>query len=330
MWVRVFTDECIGFTDSWYPEKASLEASSQPHNSGNHTPLKMPVTPVQTYLSKPSKPHLALPPGACDAHVHVFGPADRFPYAEARSFTPVDAPKDKLFALHQYLGISRCVIVQSAVHGFDNRAVEDAMAAGGGRYLGVALVPLSISDAELARLAAVGFRGVRFNFMRHLVASAGVDEVVAFSHRLAPLGMHLQVHFESALVHVLGERLARSAVPVVIDHMGRVDAALGPDHADFVALRRLLQNPLFRMKVSGVDRIASGLQSYAQGVALARLLVQDAPERCFWGSDWPHPNHHHIPDDGVLVDLLADIAPDAATRQQLLVDNPMAFYRFPS
>ena len=288
------------------------------------------MPPIQTYLSTPSKPHLALPPGACDAHVHVFGPAARFPYAEGRSFTPVDAPKETLFALHQRMGITRCVIVQSAVHGFDNRAVEDAIAAGGGRYLGVALVPLSISDAELARLAAAGFRGVRFNFMRHLVASAGIDEVVAFSQRLAPLGLHLQVHFESALVHVLGERLARSTVPVVIDHIGRVDAALGPDHADFVALRRLLQNPLFRIKLSGVDRIASGPEHYAQGVALARLLLQDAPERCFWGSDWPHPNHHHVPDDGVLVDLLADIAPDAAVRQQLLVDNPLAFYCFPS
>jgi 2-pyrone-4,6-dicarboxylate lactonase len=138
------------------------------------------------------------------------------------------------------------------------------------------------------------------------------------------------VHFESALVHVLGQRLARSAVPVVIDHMGRVDAALGPDHADFVALRRLLQNPLFRVKLSGVDRIASGPENYAEGVTLARLLLQDAPERCFWGSDWPHPNHHHVPDDGVLVDLLADIAPNAAMRQQLLVENPLAFYRFTS
>ncbi|MFZ4285614.1 amidohydrolase family protein [Variovorax sp. HJSM1_2] len=288
------------------------------------------MTHIQTYLATPSTPHLALPPGACDAHVHVFGPAEKFPYAEARSFTPVDAPKEALFALHRMLGIRRCVIVQSAVHGFDNRAVEDAIASGGGRYLGVALLPLSVSDAELQRLAAAGFRGVRFNFMRHLQASAGIDEVLAFSQRLAPLGMHLQVHFESALVHVLGERLVRSAVPVVIDHMGRVDAALGPDHADFVALRRLLQNPLFRIKVSGVDRVAAGPAYYAQGVALARLLVQDAPDRCFWGSDWPHPNHHHVPDDGVLVDLLADIAPDAAQRQRLLVDNPLAFYRFPS
>ena len=150
---------------------------------------------------------------------------------------------------------------------------------------------------------------------------------MALTQRLAPLDMHLQVHFESSLVHALAAPLARSAVPVVIDHMGRVDAALGPAHADFSALHALMENPLFRIKVSGVDRI-SRTANYAQGLVLARRLVEDFPDRCFWGTDWPHPNHHHVPDDGVLVDLLAEIAPDAALLQRLLVDNPQAFYRF--
>jgi len=113
-------------------------------------------TPTLTYDPSPRAPTLALPPGACDAHVHVFGPAARFPYAAGRSVTPVDAPKEALFALHRTLGIARCVIVQSAVHGFDNRVVEDAIAAGDGRYLGVALAPVDTPDAELARLAAAG------------------------------------------------------------------------------------------------------------------------------------------------------------------------------
>ncbi len=288
-------------------------------------------TPVQTYQSPPSRPMLQLPSGACDAHVHVFGPAARFPYAPGRNFTPVDAPKETLFALHRQLGISRCVIVQSAVHGFDNRVVEDAIQAGQGRYLGVALVPVNVADAELQRLAAAGFRGVRFNFMKHLSAAAGVDEVVALTPRLKAAGLHLQVHFESSLVHSLGPVLAHSAVPVVIDHMGRVDATLGADHADFAALYALLANSLFHVKLSGIDRIDSkpaAAPAYANGVALARVLMESYPERCLWGTDWPHPNHTHVPDDGALVDALARIAPDAAQRELLLVRNPQAFYRF--
>lgn len=288
-------------------------------------------TPVQTYLAQPSRPTLSLPSGACDAHVHVFGPADQFPYAAGRNFTPVDAPRETLYALHRRLGIARCVIVQSAVHGHDNRVVEDAIRAGEGRYLGVALVPANVADAELQRLAAAGFRGVRFNFMKHLTGASSVDEVVALTPRLKAAGLHLQVHFESSLVHSLGPVLARSAVPVVIDHMGRVDATLGAQHADFAALHALLANPLFHVKLSGIDRIDSNPAAapvYAQGVALARLLLESYPERCFWGTDWPHPNHTHIPDDGALVNALARIAPDAARREQLLVRNPQAFYRF--
>jgi len=288
-------------------------------------------TPVQTYQTQPSRPTLQLPPGACDAHVHVFGPAARFPYAPGRNFTPADAPRETLFALHRQLGIGRCVIVQSAVHGFDNRVVEDAIGAGQGRYLGVALVPANVADAELRRLAAAGFRGVRFNFMKHLSAAAGVDEVVALTPRLKAAGLHLQVHFESSLVHALGPVLARSAVPVVIDHMGRVDATLGASHADFAALHALLANPLFHVKLSGIDRIDSkpaAAPAYAQGVALARILLESYPERCFWGTDWPHPNHTHVPDDGALVDALLRIAPEAPQREQLLVANPQNFYRF--
>lgn len=287
--------------------------------------------PVRTYLERPSKPVLRLPPGACDSHVHVFGPADRFPYAPNRPSTPVEAPKEALFALHRHLGISRCVIVQSVAHGLDNRVVADAIAAGGGRYLGVALVRTDIGDTELQTLAHSGFRGVRFNFMRHIAAGADIAAVLALTPRLAHVGMHLQVHFESALVHEIGPQLARSAVPVVIDHMGRVDARKGAAHHDYVALLRLLDNPMFRVKVSGIDRIDAQFgvaDGYEAGIALARDLVTRFPERCLWGTDWPHPNHTHIPDDGVLVDALARIAPTPTLLEQLLVRNPGDFYRF--
>lgn len=286
---------------------------------------------VLTYDPQPRPPSLRLPPGACDSHVHVFGPAAQFPYAAGRNFTPVDAPKESLFALHRTLGIERCVIVQSFVHGLDNRVVEDAIAAGGGRYLGVALVPVDVADAELERLARAGFRGVRFNFMRHLPGAADVSSVVALTARLHAVGMHLQVHFESALVHELAAPLSRSAVPVVIDHMGRVDASLGAEHPDFRALFALMRNPLFRVKVSGIDRVDASPTSaphYASGVELARRLVEAFPDRCLWGTDWPHPNHTHVPDDAGLVEALERIAPSAPLREQLFVANPQAFYRF--
>jgi 2-pyrone-4,6-dicarboxylate lactonase len=287
------------------------------------------MQPTLTYNPHPAAPQLRLPPGACDAHVHVFGPAARFPFAEGRSFTPADAPKKTLFALHRRLGIERCVIVQSLCHGYDNRVVEDAIAAGDGNYLGVALLPLGVADAEIARLASVGFRGVRFNFARSAGADFDLEGVIAFSRRLEPFRMHLQVHFERGLIHELASPLARSAVPVVVDHMARVDASAGTAHPDFVALHALMHNPLFRVKVSGVDRI-SRATDYADGVAIAQKLVRDFPERCLWGTDWPHPLHDHVPDDGVLVDALARIAPEPDLRERLLVHNPRDFYRFGS
>jgi 2-pyrone-4,6-dicarboxylate lactonase len=296
-----------------------------------HRPADRLSSPVLTYHPQTETPWLKLPALACDSHVHVFGPATRFPYSPTRSFTPVDAPKEALFALHRKLGVGRCVIVQSLVHGFDNAVVEDAIAAGSGRYLGVALVPVNVADTELARLAAAGMRGVRFNFVKHLAPSADVGAIVDLTHRLKPLGLHLQVHFESSLVHSLGPALAKSAVPVVIDHMGRVDATLGADHADFAALFALLKNPLFRVKLSGIDRIDAqpqALPTYSHGIALARLLMQAWPEQCFWGTDWPHPNHTHIPNDTTLVDALATIAPSQILLDQLLVHNPADFYRF--
>ena len=284
------------------------------------------TNPLLTFNPAPSLPQLRLPEGACDAHVHVFGPAVRFPFSASRNFTPVDAPKETLFALHQKMGISRCVIVQSVIHGFDNSAVEDAIAAGGGRYLGVALAPHDVADAELKRLKAAGFRGVRFNFMRHLAGGSSVQQVVDLTQRLAPLGMHLQVHFESSLIHELAPVLKTSAVPMVIDHMARVDAMLGAQHADFRALCKLMEDERFHVKVSGADRIS--MPPYADGAKLARELVESFPDRCFWGTDWPHPNHTHVPDDGALVDLLAGIAPTPDLLDRLLVKNPQRFYGF--
>lgn len=290
-------------------------------------------TVVQTYSDAPSQPRLVLPANACDSHVHVFGPRACFPYDPNRKSTPAEAPKEKLFALHKKLGIARCVIVQSVIHGYDNAVVEDAIDAGAGRYLGVALTGVDVTDKELERLAARGFRAVRFHFMKHILGAHDVTDVIRLTPRLANAGLHLQVHFESPLVHSVGQELLKSAAPVVIDHMGRVDANQGQDHADFQALMRLLDHPHVHVKVSGIDRIESSARAgsgYPLGTQLAAALVERFPSQCVWGLDWPHPNHTHIPDDGELINALARIAPSAQLLENLLVTNPQKLYRFPA
>lgn len=282
-----------------------------------------------SYHPSPRRPTLRLPPGACDAHCHVFGPAARFPFAADRPFTPADAPKQRLFALHALLGAERCVVVQSTCHGLDNAVVADAIAARGGAYCGIALAPLSVADAALRRLHAQGFRGLRFNFMEHLGAASPIEDVVRLSARLAPLDWHLQLHCDSSMLAELAPRLLRSATPVVVDHLGRIDASLGLEQAGFRALCRLLEDRRMWVKLSGCDRVSRCGPPYADAVPFARTLVERFGDRVVWGSDWPHPNTTHVPDDGELVDLIGQIAPAPAQRQALLVDNPQRLYGFP-
>lgn len=285
-------------------------------------------SPPVSYHFAPRRPNLALPEGACDTHMHVFGPQSRFPFAPGRSFTPCEAPKEKLFALHEFLGIERGVVVQSNAHGVDNSVTEDVLAARKGEYLGIALVSVTVSDAELRRLDAAGFRGARFHFMRHLGASTPIEDVVAFGSRLADLGWHLVLHFEGAHIHELARAMLRAPVPVVVDHMARIDASLGVDQPDFRKLLELLRDDRIWVKVSGAERVSRMGPPYEDAIPFARALVEAAGERVLWGTDWPHPNLSHVPDDGLLVDLLASIAPTEAQRQALLVTNPERLYRF--
>jgi 2-pyrone-4,6-dicarboxylate lactonase len=271
-----------------------------------------------------------LPANACNAHCHVFGPRDRFAYAPQASFVPEhDAPKEALYALNDRLGLQRCVVVQSACHGFDNRATEDAIATRARDYRGVALLPTDVPDAELRRLDGAGFRGVRFNYMGHLGHATPIDAVLALARRIAPLGWHLQLHGDPAQLLALAPALRAAPVPVVIDHIGRIDAAAGPGHAHFQGFLQWLQDPKVWIKVSGMDRISRLGPPYADAQPFARTLVAEFGDRVLWGNDWPHPNHAGpVPDERQLVDLIAAIAPTDAARQRLLVDNPQQLYRF--
>jgi 2-pyrone-4,6-dicarboxylate lactonase len=283
--------------------------------------------PKPSYHNNPKEPKLKLPPGACDAHFHVFGPKAKFPFAEKAPYVPADAPKDVLIDRHMFLGIERGVVVQSAAHGFDNSAAADLLADMKGSYVGVALVPVNTDVSALKKLHEQGFRGVRFNYLQHLGAGPSIADVMKLSAKLASLGWHLQLHVEISMIMQMSTELKFSAVPIVIDHMGRVDASRGLDQPGFTHLLKLLEDKRFWVKVSGLERASRQGSPYADAVPFARKLVETCGDRVVWGSDWPHPNLHAIPDDGALVDLIGEYT-NEAQRQALLVDNPAKLYKF--
>jgi 2-pyrone-4,6-dicarboxylate lactonase len=278
---------------------------------------------------EPSTPQLRLPPGAVDAHCHVFGPAADFPFAPERKYTPCDAGKDQLWALRDHLGFSRNVIVQATCHGADNRALVDALQSSNGKARGVATVRSSVTDEELAQLHSAGIRGVRFNFVKRLVDSLPFDDLADIARRIKPLGWHIVIYFESADLAEYYDFFTSLPTPVVVDHMGRPDVSQAVDGAGFnLFIKLLAENENFWSKVSCPERISNlAPPGYTDVIPFARRVVETFPDRVLWGTDWPHPNmKSHMPDDGKLVDFIAQIAPTAELQQKLLVDNPMRLY----
>ena len=272
-------------------------------------------------------PRTKAPAGACDAHCHIFGPAARFPYAEDRAYTPPDAPYEALVKLHGILGLERAVIVHASCHGSDMRVTLDAIARSGGAMRGVAVVDPGVTDGDLAALDAGGIRGVRFNFVRHL---GGMPDMAFFERVLAqvePLGWHVVLHLDAEDVVELAPRIARIRVPFVSDHMGWVRAKNGLDQKPFRQLLELMRNPLAWVKICGAERVSSAGAPFRDALPFARALVEAAPDRVLWGTDWPHPNiAGDMPNDGDLVDLLAEAVEDEAVRRRVLVDNPTRLY----
>jgi 2-pyrone-4,6-dicarboxylate lactonase len=277
----------------------------------------------------PSKPAFAVPAGAVDAHCHVFGPAETFPFASSRKYTPCDAPKEKLFALRDHLGFSRNVIVQATCHGNDNAAVIDALIAAKGRARGVASVDASIAVDELKRMHDAGIRGVRFNFLKRLADFTPQDVFRRIADKIAPLGWHVVVYFEAADLPGLWDFFSALPADIVIDHMGRPDVSKPVDGPDFELLVQLMrERPNAWVKVSCPERLSvTGPPDYRDVVPFARRLVETFPERVLWGTDWPHPNmKSHMPDDGKLVDFIPHVARTPELQRKLLVDNPMRLY----
>jgi predicted TIM-barrel fold metal-dependent hydrolase len=281
-------------------------------------------------LDHPSRPRHALPAGACDSHCHVFGPADRFPYAEGRSYTPPDAGYEKLAGLHRHLGLSRAVVVQANCHGNDHSALLDTLARSEGRYRGVALLTADATEDNVRALHEGGVRGARFNFVAHLGAPPSLDTFERIVALIAPFGWHLALHVDGSALTQWMPHLAKLPVPFVVDHMGRIEARLGLDDPNFKLLLGLADMDHAWVKVSGIDRISAGRRPFAEGVPFIHALIDAMPHRTLWGTDWPHPNvAGDMPDDGEVVDALFEACPDAAVRQRVLVDNPARLFGFP-
>ncbi len=277
----------------------------------------------------PSKPAYTPPPGAVDAHCHVFGPGDVFPYAPERKYTPTDAGREQLFALRDFLGFERNVIVQATCHGADNSALVDALTAAAGRARGVATVRPGVSRTELAEMHAAGVRGIRFNFVKRLVDPKPDDYYLGLVDLVAELGWHVVVYFEASDLAERWHLFTSLPTTVVVDHMGRPDVSQPVDGEGFGLFTRFMrEHENVWSKVSGPERLSiSGPPEYADVAPFARRIVEAFPGRVLWGTDWPHPNmKSHMPDDGALVDVIPRIATTDDLRRRLLVDNPMRLY----
>jgi 2-pyrone-4,6-dicarboxylate lactonase len=288
------------------------------------------------WCPNPSKPRFTPPPGAVDAHCHVFGPAAAFPFAPERKYTPCDAGKAQLFALRDHLGFARNVIVQATCHGADNRALADACRSSGGRARGVATVRRDVTDDELRALHDAGVRAVRFNFLKRLVDFTPRDELMEIAGRVARFGWHVVVYFEAQDLPALWDLFTALPTAVVVDHMGRPDVSKAVDGPEFGLFLKLLgAHPNIwtkvscpeRLSVSGPPAVSAERSPYRDVVPFARRVVESFPDRVLWGTDWPHPNlKDHMPDDGLLVDVIPQIAVTPALQRNLLVDNPRRLY----
>ncbi|HEX8486880.1 amidohydrolase family protein [Sphingomonas sp.] len=282
---------------------------------------------IRSWTETPCAPAFVPPPGAVDAHCHVFGPADRFPFSAKAKYRPQDATPEMLFGLRDRLGFAHNVVVQATCHGVDNAATLNAIALSNGKARGIAAVDPAIDEDALHALDAGGIRGIRFNFLKRLVDDAPRDKFLDVAARL-PAGWHVVIYFEADILTELRPFLDAMPVPIVLDHMGRPDVAQGADGADMRALRALLDSrPDVHFKATCPDRLDAAGPPWDDFARAVAPLVAEYPDRAIWGTDWPHPNMQDaIPDDGALTDMIPRIAPTPELQHKLLVANPMRLY----
>ena len=284
------------------------------------------------------KPSFSPPPNSCDTHFHIFGPPEEFPFAPARQYTPPAAPLEHYYQMAEVIGVSRGVVVQPSVHGLDNAVTLDAIKKSNGRFLGVARIDDKTPKDELQRLKEAGIRAVRFNLLNRPRGNVKLEVFDRAVERIVELGWSVDLHIDPKNLLEQEKRIRALPLPVVIDHTARVNPAEGLDQPAFQLLLDLMKDKKFWVKVTGADKLCkSNVHSYfglpfIEVIPFARALIAAAPDRVIWGTDWPHSNNFapgKTPNDGDLLDLLGEFAPDENTRRKILVDNPAALYGFP-
>lgn len=279
----------------------------------------------------PRQPKLMVPRGACDTHFHAFGPPHLFPYVEDRRYTPPAAPIEHFFGMAAVLGIERGVIVQPQVHRWDSASTLDAIAKGAGRLVGMVHANPDLTEADHRKLHAGGVRGVRFNFVGRTGGAFDAARLQRVVSQIAALGWPVDLHIEADFLDAHAELIRRVPLPVVIDHFANIRSDDGEDALRFRTLLDLLGEKHVWLKISGADRLMARGARYADVVALARVVIARAPERIIWGTDWPHSNifaHGQVPNDGDLLNMLLDFAPEETLRRKILVDNPARLFGF--
>ena len=283
------------------------------------------------------KPHFTPPAEACDTHFHVFGPPEKFPFVSTHEYTPPAAPLEHYQKMAAIIGMERAVVVQPSVHGLDNSATLDAIANSRGCFRGVGRIDDKTSKAELQRLHDGGIRGVRFNLLDRPRGNVELDIFDRCVEHIVALGWSVDLHIDTKNLLEQEKRIRALPLPVVIDHIARIKPAEGLNQPAFQLLLDLMSEKHVWVKVSGADKICNtrvhdyfGLP-FLEVIPYARAVIAAAPDRVIWGTDWPHSNNFapgHTPNDGDLVDLLAEFASDEQTRRKILVANPAKLYGF--
>ena len=273
------------------------------------------------------RPHVQFPAGACDCHAHVFGPQGSFPYLSNAAYIPPDSLPGDYARMLSTIGCQRAVLVQPSVYGTDNGCMLAAMQSGVFNVRGVAVVEETVSDGELEALHRAGVRGVRIN-LASKTAGLTLEQAPRLAARIKPLGWHLQFFVHIDRYADCERAIAHLAVPCVIDHFGHVHAADGVGSTGCETLLRLARLRHVWFKLIGPYRISTQWPFHPDVAPLAQALIAAAPDRCVWGTDWPHPNAPHMPNEGDLADALGEWLPDAAARHMVLVTNPARLYGF--
>ena len=320
------TDD-VGMTRRTFLERAGLAAASAGVLVQSRNGQAQTAVPNS---SGSESPKLLAPPNACDCHMHIYDPA-RFPMVPIQRVPPTNAAVPEYRLLQKRIGTTRVVIVTPRNYGTRNQVTVDAIAQLGSGARGVAVLHPTVTAADLKQLHEAGIRGIRFSLGDPATAAVTVDMVEPLSKRVADLGWHVQFNVDGQQIVEWADLLRRLPTPLVFDHMGHPPLPAGIEHPSHGIIRGLIDRGRTWVKLSGAYSNTRVGAPYPDATRIAQAFVKAAPERLVWGSDWPHPTEPPArkPNDAVLFDLLADWAPDAATRHRILVDNPAALYGFP-